>query len=625
MSTLAKQAHALFEVKSIDEERRLIVGIASTPDPDHSGDEMDPKGAQFALPMPLRWEHQSTVGEVFAAEVTAAGIQIQARIPVVKEAGALKDQVDFAWQSVKYKLARGLSIGWKPIEAVKNKAGGLSVRKWFWGETSIVSIPMNARATISLVKSTDAAHLAALGRRAGIPSSTHPGVAGSAAHKSMNNSERITELETSLRTKTDRMTALMAVRDTDGLEWSAEQSTEFDGLASDSAKLGADLNRYKALEQNLMSFAKPAPMAQRSFQSQHITVKSADVPKGIRMGRYALALFAADGDRARAVQLAEKHWGGSTPEVALALKAAADLGVTTSDPWGGELTPYRQVADEFVEMLRAATIVGRIPGLRRVPFNIKFPVQTAGTEGSWVGEGGLKPVGKITLDNATLRFTKVAKIVAFSDEMQRFSSPGIEQLVRDDLIAGCSETIDKTFIDPAIVEVSDVRPASITNSAPNDAASGTDVDAFRADFAAALGSFAGANIPVNGLVLVTTPAVAANLALLATALGVSVFPDMTPEGGRVLGYTVIVSGNVPDGVFVFLKPSEIFLADDGAVNIETSNQATLVMDDGASPSSTTSINLWQQNARGVKAERFINWKRRRDEAVYYITNAVYNG
>jgi hypothetical protein len=33
--------------------------------------------------------------------------------------------------------------------------------------------------------------------------------------------------------------------------------------------------------------------------------------------------------------------------------------------------------------------------------------------------------------------------------------------------------------------------------------------------------------------------------------------------------------------------------------------------------------LWQRNAVGIRAERWINYKRRRDGAVQYISNAAY--
>src|SRR4026207_2547880 len=137
-----QQAYSTFEIKSVDPEQRIIVGIASTPDTDRGGDEMDPKGAQFTLPMPFRWEHKSTVGEVFAAHVTDAGMEVQAETATIPEPGVLQKQVDFAWQSIKHKLARGLSIGWKPITATRNKSGGPAGSEWLRPRTRADSLPV---------------------------------------------------------------------------------------------------------------------------------------------------------------------------------------------------------------------------------------------------------------------------------------------------------------------------------------------------------------------------------------------------------------------------------------------------------------------------------------------------
>ena len=82
-----------------------------------------------------------------------------------------------------------------------------------------------------------------------------------------------------------------------------------------------------------------------------------------------------------------------------------------------------------------------------------------------------------------------------------------------------------------------------------------------------------------------------------------------------------MSASVDAGVLVIFKPSEIFLADDGRVTIDASNQATLDMD-GGSPATAT-FSLWQNNCVGLRAERFITWAKRRAGAVAVIDTASY--
>ena len=166
----------------------------------------------------------------------------------------------------------------------------------------------------------------------------------------------------------------------------------------------------------------------------------------------------------QAVEIA-KRWHNETPEVVEVLRAAVAAGTTTDPAWAAPLVNYQVMASEFIELLRAETILGRLSGYRSVPFNIKIPRQTAGATANWVGEGLSKPVSKLVFDQVTLPSAKIAVICVITHELARFSNPSAEQLVRDDLIATIAEFMDKQFIDPAVVEVPTLKPASITNAA----------------------------------------------------------------------------------------------------------------------------------------------------------------
>jgi valyl-tRNA synthetase len=75
-----------------------------------------------------------------------------------------------------------------------------------------------------------------------------------------------------------------------------------------------------------------------------------------------------------------------------------------------------------------------------------------------------------------------------------------------------------------------------------------------------------------------------------------------------------------------LSAPDILLADDGQVSIDASQEASLQMDtapDSPATASTTFVSLWQQNQIGIRAERYINWAKRRSTAVAYISNAKY--
>lgn len=187
----AKQyAYSKFEIKSLDDTKRIITGIATTPTPDRMGDIVESMGAEFELPLPFLWQHDGMqpVGHVTAAKPTKTGIPVTVELATIDEPGNLKNRLEEAWQSIKIKLVRGLSIGFAPIEySIIEESWSYHFIKWAWLELSAVTIPANADASISAIKRYDARTLAALGqkhlRSVTLIKPTGPGVSGDSARK----------------------------------------------------------------------------------------------------------------------------------------------------------------------------------------------------------------------------------------------------------------------------------------------------------------------------------------------------------------------------------------------------------------------------------------------------------
>jgi HK97 family phage major capsid protein len=336
--------------------------------------------------------------------------------------------------------------------------------------------------------------------------------------------------------------------------------------------------------------------------------------------RYVCAHLVCHGNRFEAAEYA-KRWDDTTPEVALAIKAAVAAGNTTDATWAGPLV-NQNISSDFLELLRPATILGKIPGLRRVPFNTKVPNQTAGGTYGWVGEAKPKPVTKLAFSSVSLDISKAAGIIVLTEELVRLSNPSAEALVRADMIAGIAQFLDSQFIDPAVAAVAGVNPASITNGAPTAAATTNPL----ADVLGLINHFATNNIPVEGLTLIMSPSNA--LALSFYTVGSSaqrLFPDLGMTGGSIQGITVVTSQAAGTNI-IAVQPSFVLFADEGGVTIDASREASLQMDSApdAPPTATTVlVSLWQNNLVGLRAERFVNWKRAITNAVKYLTAATY--
>src|SRR5262245_43673506 len=139
---MINRAYSLLEIKQVDEDGRTLIGIATTPSPDRMHDVVEPEGAQFKLPLPLLWQHDSAqpIGHVTHAKVTKAGIEITARLANVTEPGRVKDRLDEAKHSFGAGLVPGFSIGFRSLEhEVIPETKGLRFKKWEWLELSAVT------------------------------------------------------------------------------------------------------------------------------------------------------------------------------------------------------------------------------------------------------------------------------------------------------------------------------------------------------------------------------------------------------------------------------------------------------------------------------------------------------
>lgn len=141
-------------IKSFDEDKREISGMASTPTPDRSLDIVVPEGAIFKAEIPFIWQHNHTkpIGIAKLGKPTKGGIPFTATIAKIDEDGELQKFLDMAWQSIKYQLVRGVSIGFRALEYNYLENGGVKFEKYEIYELSAVTIPANEEATITNIK-----------------------------------------------------------------------------------------------------------------------------------------------------------------------------------------------------------------------------------------------------------------------------------------------------------------------------------------------------------------------------------------------------------------------------------------------------------------------------------------
>lgn len=430
----------------------------------------------------------------------------------------------------------------------------------------------------------------------------------------------------------DRSIAIVGKGITEGRTLDEHEAEEHGQVAGELAAVEKHLKLLREQEAIMVSKATPVGVnagagagAVKIEGTGPISVRR-NLPPGTAFTRYVSALAVSKGNIMQAERLAENNYKDS-PEVAQVLKAAVAAGTTSDTTWAGPLVQYQDMVSEFIELLRPQTILGRMTAVRRVPFNIRIPRQTAGTSGSFVGEGSPAPVQKLDFDNITLPWAKASSIVVITTELARLSNPSAEALVRQDLIDGMSAFLDKRLIDPAYSGVANISPASLTNGVTPVQASGATLAAIDANVRSIFTTFANAELGLQSAVWVMSASQAIRLSMIRTNQDTPAFPGLTMNGGTFYGIPVVVSNNVtPSGSpgdqhMILVDQSNVLLADDGQMMIDVSTEASLEMNDAPSGGATSLRSLWQNGLMGVKVDRWIYWMKRRSAAVQYIDKA----
>jgi HK97 family phage major capsid protein len=448
--------------------------------------------------------------------------------------------------------------------------------------------------------------------------------------------ERIADAKARREEVLRSLQALTDTAETEGRTFSDDETTTFGKLEAEAETLNKHVDQLETTERLLAKAAQPArsivvPNTDNASPLPVIQMRDPKVEKGVAFARFAMALAASRGNLMQAAEIA-KRWKDSTPGVETVLKAAVAAGTTSDTNWAKPLVDYRTMASEFIDLLRPATIVGQINGFRRVPFNVRMALQTAGSTAAWVGEGSSKPVSKLAFDQVTIPEAKMAVIVVITEELARFSDPSAEVLVRNDLVEAISAFMDQQFIDPTVAVSAGLHPGAVTNGVTPIPSSGATIANITADLASAVGAMQVANVAMRAPVWVMHPRTKTYLSLLRGTMDTFVFGQEL-AGNRLLGIPVVTSTSMPvdtsggsgDGQtsIVLMDAAEILLADDGQVMLDSSREAAIQMDSAPATPATPLVSLWQQNLLALKAERYIWWQRRRAPAVQVISGVAY--
>lgn len=287
-------------------------------------------------------------------------------------------------------------------------------------------------------------------------------------------------------------------------------------------------------------------------------------------------------------------------------------GAVSASTMGNSSALLDQVGQDFMEYVRAQTIVGRLQGFRRLQFQTRIARQSDGPTAYWVGERQPIPVVRASFDKGLgMQARKVAAIAVQTQELA-MSSDG-ERIILNDLAKACAERLDRSFVDP-LNAGSVVEPAAVTYGASSVSATSKPAD----DLADALANLAVAGGDVTQAAWLMRPEVLALLILTRVA----------SEDGSLAGRPVLASTAVPGdtngSVIVLVDPSGIELAGGVDAELTVAREGSLILDDDPDGTGAEGpVSLWQANSVGYRAVTPINWRASRQGAAIVITGVAY--
>ncbi|WP_128001093.1 phage major capsid protein [Piscinibacter defluvii] len=345
----------------------------------------------------------------------------------------------------------------------------------------------------------------------------------------------------------------------------------------------------------------------------------ADLFHGRMVARFVRSLTHARGDYAGAAAYANSQRWPEREELVGVLRAAVEPHTAA-----GAAALLRPLADDFLEVARPMTALGKLTQLHRVPLHVRLLSGTGGATAWWAGEAQPAPLSAMNFAGETLEQLRVDAVLVATRELVTDPSADAERRLSQDLGRASAEAIDGAFLDPGNAGEAGVKPASVTYGVDPIVSSGATVAAVDADLKLMLRRLVDSGSDLSAAAWILHPQDAVALSLLRGSGGAPAFPFMTARGGTLVGLPAVTTANVKRSgspgstTITLLDQAAISVGDEGGATLEVATHASLQMVDDPVDGAASMVSLWQAGAVGIKSSRYLNWKVRRPGAVQVL-------
>lgn len=322
----------------------------------------------------------------------------------------------------------------------------------------------------------------------------------------------------------------------------------------------------------------------------------------------------------------------------LVLRAASAPAMTTVTGWAAELMQQTYVA--MMPTLMPKGILTRLGarGLtltfgRAAKINIPTRSRTPTIAGSFVGEGQPIPVRQGAFTSQVLTPKKMAVITTWTREMDEYSVPAIEGILREAIQQDTTVAVDSVLIDANAATT--IRPAGLLNGiAAQTATAGGGIAAVVGDLKLLFGVLNTATYGnIRNPVWLMNPAELLSLSLVNAAnTGIFPFKDEIARGA-LFNVPIIDSGTIPLKTVILVDAADFVVIGGEAPRFEVSDQATLHMEDTApadlvgagSPGvvAAPQRSLFQTDSLALRMIMPLNWAQRRAGTIAWVQNVTW--
>lgn len=316
----------------------------------------------------------------------------------------------------------------------------------------------------------------------------------------------------------------------------------------------------------------PITKEQHDWMGRILGKQEVEAPRkrepGELFGRYCRAIAAgsmlAKAGNAKAPEDIAKAWGDH--DIAKLITEGREKALAAGDPLaGGFLVPV-QFAQDVVELLRPVSVV-RLMRAVTLPMptgSFKLPKLTSGATGYYIGENVNITTSQLATGQISMVFKKLAALTPISNDLLRYSSPGADGIVRDDIVRALAQAENTYFLRGTGV-------AGVPKGLRYQAAVGNLITAngtvslanVTTDLGKLLGKLLANNIPLTRPGWILSPRSYIYLITVLTSTGARAFGDEITQRGTLWGFPIRWNTGIPETLTDHggTTESEVYLAD----------------------------------------------------------------